>query len=169
MVGNTGTYIDCPFHRFGDGDDFTSINIDKFVNLEAIKIVAPHSNGLGVGLDLLADLDVTGKAVLIHTGWDEHWMQDQYYHDHPYLTVEAANFLKDKGAVLVGIDSHNIDDTRTNARPVHTILLGAGILIVEHLCNLSPLPTSDFLFSAAPPKIKGMGTFPVRAYGVVRH
>jgi kynurenine formamidase len=64
---------------------------------------------------------------------------------------------------LVGIDSHNIDYTGGNSRPVHTILLGAGILIVEHLCNLSSISDEDFIFSAIPPKFKGVGTFPVRA------
>ena len=113
-------------------------------------------------------LDVAGKAVLVHTGWDRHWGSEAYFDDHPFLTEAAAQLLADRGAALVGIDSHNIDDTRAPRRPVHTILLGAGIPICEHLTNLGALPDSGFRFTAAPPKIAGMGTFPVRAFAEVR-
>jgi kynurenine formamidase len=104
---------------------------------------------------------------LIHTGWAAHWNTDNYYENHPFLTEEAAQWLRDCGVRLVGIDSHNIDDTRGNSRPVHTTLLGAGILIVEHLCHLEALPADGFIFSAIPPKFKGVGTFPVRAMAKV--
>jgi arylformamidase len=106
---------------------------------------------------------------LVHTGWgDAHWNTPQYYENHPFLTADAADYLKESGVKLVGIDSHNIDDTRTkNTRPVHTTLLGAEILIVEHMCNLGALPESGFTFSAIPPKVKGMGTFPVRAFAKI--
>ena len=112
-------------------------------------------------------LDVAGKAVLVHTGWAAHWRTDQYFEGHPFLTKEAAEYLRDAGATLVGIDSYNIDDTGDGQRPVHTALLGAGIPIVEHMRGLEQLPDSGFRFSAVPPKIKGMGTFPVRAYATL--
>jgi kynurenine formamidase len=69
--------------------------------------------------------------------------------------------------VLVGIDSYNIDDTADLRRPAHSILLGAEIPIVEHLCGLAQLPTRGFRFTAVPVKIKGMGPFPVRAYATL--
>jgi kynurenine formamidase len=106
---------------------------------------------------------VGGKAVLVHTGWAEHWNTEQYFEDHPFVTAEAARYLVEHGAKLVGIDSVNIDDTRGNARPVHSQLLQAEVLIVEHLCNLEQVPDTGFTFSALPPKFKGVGTFPVRA------
>jgi kynurenine formamidase len=112
-------------------------------------------------------LNVQGKAVLVHTGWDKHWRTEQYFEGHPFLTKEAAQYLVDSGAALVGIDSLNIDDTDDGHRPVHTILLGAEIPVVEHLCGLSQLPDSGFRFFAVPVKVKGFGTFPVRAFGVV--
>jgi len=68
---------------------------------------------------------------------------------------------------LVGIVSHNIDDTHGQLMPVHEHLLGLNILICEHLCNLEQVPDQGFYFSALPPKIKGMGTFPVRAFASV--
>jgi kynurenine formamidase len=105
--------------------------------------------------------------VLVHTGWACHWNTEAYYEHHPYLTEESATFLKDAGVKLVGIDSHNIDNTGKNSRPVHSILLGAEILVVEHLCGLENLPDVGFYFNAIPPKIKGMGTFPVRAFAKV--
>jgi kynurenine formamidase len=109
-------------------------------------------------------VDVSGKAVLVHTGWARNWRTDRYFEGHPFLTEDAAVYLKEQGAVLVGIDSLNIDDTSGGDRPVHTILLDAGILIVEHLCNLDRLPIAGFAFTAVPVKVKGMGSFPVRAF-----
>ena len=163
MVSNTGTYIDCPFHRFENGKDLSEVELEKFVDIPAIKITVPFQKSLAVTTDHFKNLDLTGKAVLIQTGWDKYWNTDKYYENHPFLTEDAANYLKDQGIVLAGIDSHNIDDTRQKSRPVHTILLGAEILIVEHLCNLDSVLSQDFFFSAVPPKVKGMGTFPVRA------
>ena len=105
--------------------------------------------------------------MLVHTGWDRHWRTDAYFGDHPFLTAAAARLLAERGAALVGIDSYNIDDTRARARPVHTLLLGAGIPICEHMTNLGALPDSGFRFTAVPPKVAGMGTFPVRAFAVI--
>jgi len=111
--------------------------------------------------------DVAGRAVLVHTGWDRHWRTDAYFEDHPFLTLAAAEYLRDQGAVLVGIDSFNIDDVSGGERPVHSVLLGAGIQIVEHMTGLDQLPERGFRFFATPPKVKGMGTFPVRAHAVI--
>ena len=119
---------------------------------------------MAVDANAFEGLDVVGKAVLVHTGWDRHWRTEAYFADHPFLTEAAARLLAERGARLVGIDSHNIDDTRTRSRPVHTVLLGAGVLICEHMTNLGALPPSGFAFTAVPPRIAGMGTFPVRAF-----
>jgi len=165
MVSNTGTYIDCPFHRYADGRDLSETDLERFVDLPAVLVRVPWRERLEVTPRDFVRVDVRDKAVLVDTGWSEHWNKNTYFDNHPYLTAEAATFLRRSGALLVGIDSHNIDDTRTkNSRPVHTILLGAEILIVEHLRGLDQLPLEGFLFSAVPPKFKGVGTFPVRAY-----
>lgn len=163
MVANTGTYIDCPFHRFEHGKDLSEVSLESFTDLDAIVISIPFSETLEITEDLVKKYDVRNRAVLIHTGWDSNWNTEKYYENHPYLTEGAAIYLRDSGAKLVGIDSHNIDSTLGKTRPVHTTLLGAEILIVEHLCNLFLLPKDGFTFSAIPPKFKGVGTFPVRA------
>lgn len=163
MVANTGTYIDCPFHRFANGKDLSEVGLQQFAELDGQVISVPWTQTLAITAGQLNGYELAGKAVLIYTGWDRHWKTDAYYHDHPFLTKDAALYLRDAGAVLVGIDSHNIDDTSGRSRPVHTILLGAEILIVEHLCNLGSLPENGFIFSAVPPKFSGVGTFPVRA------
>ena len=164
MVTNTGTYIDCPFHRFEHGKDMSEVGVERFADLEAIVIRVPYTKVMAVTEEHVKKYNVTGKAVLVHTGWDVHWNTELYYENHPYLTEGAAIWLRDNKATLVGIDSHNIDNTAGKSRPVHTTLLGAEILIVEHLCNLGSLPDQDFIFSAVPPKFKGVGTFPVRAF-----
>ena len=168
LVGNTGTYIDCPFHRYENGKDLSEVALNRFVNLEAVLIEAPYKNGIEIGLDYFKDKALNDKAVLVYTGWSTLWETDAYFESHPFITEEAAFFLEEQGVALVGIDSHNIDDTRTNSRPVHTILLNKEILIVEHLNNLQTLIEKDFVFTAAPPKIEKMGTFPVRAFATIK-
>jgi len=167
MVANTGTYVDVPSHRFADGKDLSEVELQAVAHLPGLVVRQPFESGLAVDAAAFSGLDVRGCAVLIATGWDRHWGQDSYYQDHSFLTREAAELLVAGGAALVGIDSHNIDDTRVRTRPVHTALLGAGIMICEHMTNLGALPDSGFRFTAAPPKVKGMGTFPVRAYAVI--
>lgn len=164
MVTNTGTYIDCPFHRFDDGKDLSQVGLERFVDLDALVVHIPFIETIEITEDFFKGLDLSNKAVLIHTGWDVFWNTDAYFENNPYVTKGAAEYLKEAGVTLVGIDSHNIDDTRGNKRPVHTTLLGAEILIVEHLCQLNLLPNIPFKFSAVPPKFRGVGTFPVRAY-----
>lgn len=166
MVANTGTYVDVPFHRYANGKDLAEFPLSSLAHLDgAVFHVLPQTRS--IGRDLFGDRDLRGKAVLIHTGWDRHWRTEQYFEGHPFLTQEAAEYLQTAGVTLVGIDSYNIDDTADGMRPAHSILLGAEIPIVEHLCNLQALPDSKFRFSAVPVKIKGMGTFPVRAFAVV--
>jgi arylformamidase len=167
MVANTGTYLDTPFHRFADGDDLAGMGLEKLAALPGIVVRRPFEKGLAVDSDSFEGLDVAGKAVLVQTGWDRLWRTPEYQEDHPFLTGEAARLLADKGARLIGIDSCNIDDTRTRSRPVHTILLRAGIPICEHMTRLDSLPDTGFALTAAPPKIVGMGTFPVRAFAEV--
>jgi arylformamidase len=164
MVANTGTYIDCPFHRYEDGKDLSETGLESFVDLDGIVVRADYRKGLAVDAGFFKGKELRNKAVLVHTGWDENWATDKYYENHPFLTEDAAVNLRDAGVKLVGIDSHNIDDTRGNSRPVHSTLLKAEILIVEHMCNLGSAPDEGFTFSAVPPKFKGVGTFPVRAF-----
>jgi arylformamidase len=163
MVSNTGTYLDTPYHRFADGADTAGVGLERMADLPGLLVrVDPAVRAIDA--DVFAGLEVRGHAVLVHTAWDRHWRTDQYFENHLFLTKASAEWLRDRGAILVGIDSFNIDDTGDMTRPVHTTLLGAGIPIVEHMTNLAALPDSGFRFSAVPPKIRGMGTFPVRAH-----
>ena len=166
MVANTGTYIDAPFHRYADGRDLSQFDLGTVANLDGLLFQAdPGARAIRPGL--FNGCDLRGKAVLIHTGWDRHWSTVQYFEDHPYLTRESAVYLKSAGAALVGIDSLNIDDNTDGERPAHTILLGAEIPIVEHMCNLGSLPAAGFKFFAVPAPVKGMGSFPVRAFALI--
>ena len=168
MVANTGTYLDSPFHRYEDGADLSQLSLGSLANVEGLVVRRPVGAERGISMTELAGLDVSGKAVLFHTGWDLHWRTEKYFDGaHPFLTAETAEYLAGAGAALVGIDSYNIDDTKDGNRPVHSILLRRGIPIVEHLCRLSELPEKDFKFFAVPVKVKRFGTFPVRAFGVV--
>ena len=168
LCSNTGTYVDSPFHRFAGGIDLAELPLDRLADLEAITVSLVGSEQRAVDREQLLPYDVAGKAVLVHTGWDRHWRTEAYQHGHPFLTADAARYLRDQGALLVGIDSLNVDDTDDGSRPVHTTLLEAGVPICEHLTNLAALPAEGFRFSAVPVKVRGMGTFPVRAYATLR-
>ncbi|WP_116090533.1 cyclase family protein [Sphingomonas crusticola] len=167
MVGNTGTYLDSPFHRYADGADLAGLHLDQLAHLDTLVVSPDLSEGIAIEPAMLTGLDFAGKAVLLHTGWDRHWRTDLYFENHPYLTEAAAGVLADAGAALVGIDSHNIDDTRGRTRPAHSILLGRNIPICEHMTNLAALPPTGARFCAVPPKVAGFGTFPVRAFALL--
>jgi arylformamidase len=165
MVANTGTYVDAPYHRFADGVDLAGLDLERLAGRPGVVIDVP--DGRAIGPDAFSGRDLGGRAVLVRTAWDRHWETTQYGEGHPFLTRAAAELLVDAAPALVGIDSLNVDDTEDPQRPVHTLLLGAGIPIVEHLCNLGVLPHEGFRFHATPVKVRGFGTFPVRAYAEI--
>ncbi|WP_308491096.1 cyclase family protein [Microbacterium terrisoli] len=171
MIGNTGTYLDAPYHRYADGADLAGLDLATLVGQRAEVFhlddaVSPVNRGISA--EMLADRDVRGAAVLLHTGWDRWFGAPEYAVDAPFLTAEGAQWLIDAGAVLVGIDSLNIDDTQSGGqRPAHSSLLAAGVHVVEHLANLGAVPARGARFTAAPPAVEGFGTFPVRAFAEV--
>jgi arylformamidase len=168
MVANTGTYIDSPFHRYREREDVSQLDLNSVANLDGLVVRCLNNTSRGVSPDLLKGLDVNGKAVLFHTGWDQYWRKEKYWNgSHPFLIAETATFLADSGARLVGIDSYNIDDITDGRRPVHSILLDKGIPIVEHLWGLNEIPDSGFRFFAVPVKVRGLGSFPVRAFAIL--
>lgn len=165
MVANTGTYLDTPAHRYLDGPDLADVPLDRLADLPGLCVQA---HGPAIGPGVLGDASVAGHAVLFHTGWDVHWRTPGYGDaSHPYLEEGTVERLVDGGAALVGIDSVNIDDTRGGERAAHTLFLAAGVPIVEHLTGLSTLVDRTFRFFAVPPKVRGLGTFPVRAFAAV--
>jgi kynurenine formamidase len=167
LLANTGTYVDAPFHRYPDGHDVADYPLEAVADLEGVVVRAQERSARALDAEWFRPHDVRGKAVLVHTGWDTHWRTERYGTGHPFLTRDAADYLVASGAVLVGIDSLNIDDDRDGARPVHTRLLGAGIPVVEHLCNVGALPEAGFRFFATPVRVRGMGSFPVRAFALL--
>ncbi|HEY8527147.1 MAG TPA: cyclase family protein [Acidimicrobiales bacterium] len=166
MVANTGTYLDTPAHRHRDGWDLAELPLEKVALVPLTLVDAP---GPAIGAPVFDGHVLADRAVVVRTGWSRHWGTEAYgAGGHPHLTADAAQALVDAGARLVGIDSVNIDATATGDRPAHTILLGAGIPIVEHLCNLDAVPaTPGDTFTAVPVKVAGMATFPVRAFVTV--
>jgi arylformamidase len=164
MVANTGTYLDSPFHRYPDGDDLSELKLESLADLDCVVVRMVDRPGRAIDRLPIDLATLKGKALLVHTGWDAHWRTDQYFEDHPHLSGKLAEQLVAARVALVGIDSFNIDSTDDGTRPVHSALLGAGIPIVEHMCNLGAVPDRGAGFFAVPVKMKGMGTFPVRAF-----
>ena len=165
MLGNTGTYLDSPFHRHADGPDLAGLPLEKLADLPAVVVRTAGSGRRAVGVDDLTGHDVAGCAVLLHTGGDAAFGTPAYAQDAPFLAGDGAQWLVAQGAALVGIDAVNIDEIiERGERPAHTLLLGAGIPVVEHLTGLDRLPPTGARFTAAPPRFAGVGTFPVRAY-----
>jgi kynurenine formamidase len=166
MVANTGTYLDAPFHRYAEGRDVAGLPLESLADLDGVVVDAPKGDR-SIDVDRFAGRDLAGKAVLVRTGWDAHWRTPRYAEGHPYLTRGAAEYLAGAGPALVGIDSLNADDTSDGVRPAHTLLLAAGIPLVEHLCNLAALPATGFRLHCVPAPFRGLGSFPVRAYAVL--
>jgi arylformamidase len=168
MIGNTGTYLDSPYHRYADGADLASLDINSLVGLRAEVFHLTDAIERGIPAEVFYDRDLSGSAVLLHTGWDALFGSKEYGVDAPFLTEAGASYLVESRVALVGIDSLNIDDTQSGGqRPAHSLLLAAGIHVVEHLTNLSKLPPQGARFTAVPPKIKDFGTFPVRAFAEI--
>lgn len=163
MAANTGTYVDSPFHRYENGKDLSELPLESIAELECLVVRVPTGT-TSIDEVPLSPSKVKGRAILFHTNWDRHFRTDTYFEGHPHLTARAAEWLVKAGVVLAGIDSFNIDSIATGERPVHSILLGRDIPICEHMRGLGAVPDAGGRFSAVPVKVKGMGTFPVRAY-----
>ena len=166
MVANTGTYVDSPFHRYADGKDLSELPLESLANLDCLVARIAPSGERAIDRLPFAASEVRGKAVLVQTSWDRHWRTDRYFEGHPYLTGELARWLAENGAVFVGIDSHNIDNTDTGERPVHSELLRRDVPICEHMRGLAAVPERGAKLFAVPVKVKGFGTFPVRAFAL---
>lgn len=169
LIGNTGTYLDSPYHRYANGKDLADLELTNLVRVPTRVYHLRDSHDRGAEAALFSE-DLAGMAVLLDTGWDRHFSTEAYGGPAPYLTEAGAVALIEAGVVLVGIDSVNIDDTSADAdgaRPAHTLLLGAGVHVVEHLTGLDQLPERGARFTAVPPKIRDFGTFPVRAYAEI--
>jgi kynurenine formamidase len=164
LVGNTGTYLDAPYHRYPDGADLSSIPLARTADLPAVVVRVTGAGQYGVGVGALAALDVRGAAVLLHTGDDARFGSPAYADERHFLTRAGAEWLAAHGAALVGIDALNIDGTEDGSRPAHTLLLAAGIPVVEHLTGLGQLPPAGARFTAVPLRIEGFGSIPVRAF-----
>jgi arylformamidase len=168
LIGSTGTYLDSPYHRYVDGTDLAALPLASLADLPAVVVRIAGSTSRAVDVGALAALDVRDRAVLLHTGGDRRWGTPDYAKQAPYLTAAGAHWLVEHGARLVGIDAVNIDDiTGGSERPAHSILLAAGVPIVQNLTGLHQLPPTGARFTAAPPRIPGVGSFPVRAYASV--
>ena len=168
MIGNTGTYLDSPFHRYGDGVDLAGLDLATLVDLPAEVFHLTDLTTRGIPAEVFLDRDLRGTAVLLHTGFDRHFGTPEYAHGSPFLEAAAVEVLVERGVTLVGIDALNIDDTESGGeRPVHSGLLAAGIHVVEHLTRLGELPARGARFTAAPPAVRDFGTFPVRAFAVM--
>ncbi|MCU1556140.1 MAG: cyclase [Microbacteriaceae bacterium] len=166
MIGNTGTYLDSPWHRYEDGVDLAGLDLDTLVDQDAEVFHLQDISERGIGVERFSDRDVRGKAVLLDTGWSRHFGTPAYLTGAPFLTGGAADYLVEQGVTMVGIDSLNIDDAEipSGERPAHSALLAAGIHVIEHLTNLAALPPSGSAVTAVPPKVEGLGTFPVRVF-----
>ena len=161
IPGNTGTYVDAPFHRHRDREDLSRLPLERLVGLPGVVVDGPDQGPIDIDL---APEKLRGRAVLVRTGWDRHWGTDRYFEGDPWLSEGALDALIKGGATLVGVDFNNVDDTTDPVRPAHTRLLEAGIPIVEHLRGLDALPPEGFRFTAVPPPIVGGASFPVRAF-----
>jgi kynurenine formamidase len=167
LVANTGTYLDTPTHRFPGRPDLSGLELQQVVDLDGVLVDCRNRPEKAIGPEAFEGQPLAGRAVLVATGWDAHWGTQTYLSDNPFLTEAAARHLVDAGVALIGIDSLNVDSLTDPRRPAHTAILDTGIPLVEHLTGLDQLPAEGWRFFAVPPRIRGMGTFPVRAFALI--
>jgi kynurenine formamidase len=170
MVQNTGTYVDCPWHRYEDGLGVWNFPLDRFVDLPTVVVDARgkiDSKG-EIDDDAIVSAAKNGHALLVCTGWSRHWGTDEYGSGrHPWISGTCAQLLVDRGVTLYGLDTLNADSFADPSRPVHSILLRAGIPIIENVTNFDRLVGRSVRFHAAPLPIVGFGSCPVRAFAIV--
>jgi arylformamidase len=168
IVANTGTYVDTPWHYHEGMADLATMPADRLVDVPIVVVAVP--GGGPIGPEALGEPGrLSGAAVLLHTGWSKHWGSAEYTAEGrtPHLTAGAVLALLQARPALVGLDAHNVDDTRDPTRPAHHGLLRAGIPILEHLTGLDAVPETGARLTALPPPIRGLGSFPVRAVAVL--
>ena len=168
FVGNTGTTIDSPFHRYPKGSDVAALRLDTVVGLDGVCVAMDRPSPKAVDARPFGAAPLSGRAVVIRTGWDRRWGTEEYWTAGPFLDLRFAEQLVEARASMVGVDFANVDDPRDLARPVHSTLLSAGIPILEHLCGLDSLPDEGFRLFAAPVAVQGASAMPVRAYAELR-
>jgi arylformamidase len=166
LAGNTGTYLDAPFHRFREREDLAALPLESVVGLPG-AILGQDGAERAVSLDGVDERSLDGRAVLVRTGWDGRWGSEEYWSDAPFLPQPIVERLVAAKVRLVGVDFGNVDDTGDPSRPAHTGLLEAGIPIVENLRGLQRLPREGFVFFAPPIGIVRGAAFPVRAFAQV--
>jgi arylformamidase len=163
MMVHTGTHMDAPFHFFGSGRSIDVIPLEQCVG-PALLISLP---GLGPG----QEIDLTNlpnlkeklhrvRKVVLNTGWARQWGTPGYFTDHPRISGQSAEFLRECGVHLVGVDMPSVDRPPF---PAHLALLGGGIVIVENLTNLQAIGEETFQLSVVPLKLSGRDGSPVRA------
>lgn len=165
FIGNTGTYLDAPYHRYQDGADLAELQIERLCDLPGVRVDVAARDDLTIRAEDVPD-DIAGCAVLFRTGWDSRWGDESYLQANPHLSAEAGQLLVERGAVLVGIDSWNVDDVSDMSRPVHSTLLAAGVPVVENLTSLDRLPERGFRFFAPVLPFREGAAVSVRAFAL---
>lgn len=165
---HSGTHIDAASHFVPGGTTIDDYPLERF-SLTAfvahVKAAASSAIDWPALQSVLPD-NLRGAGVLLHTGWDRYWGEDEAIR-HPYLGADAASELVARGVTLVGTDALNVDATEDGTTHAHAALLGADVLIVENLTGLDALLAGrPYTCSFMPLRLEGADGSPIRAYAV---
>ena len=169
LYSHTGTHMDAPAHILADGLPLDAMPVSRFIGPACVlDLTACAGQTVGVDTIRAQRARLAGcEFVLLRTGWGRFWGQPGYFGGYPILAVAAAAWLADLGLKGVGIDAISFDAVESRDLPVHRILLGRGLVLIENLANIEALPTTGFQLAAFPLKLRDADGSPVRAVGLV--
>lgn len=172
MSTHTGTHMDAPYHFHLSGKRIDEIPVNNFVADAVLLNIKKPAKGYITKNDIRkCERKVRigrGNAVIISTGWESHWVKNDYLTNNPGLSKDAARYLVSKQVSMVGIDTANVDHPSASNFAVHKILLPKGVLMVENLCNLKRIKHHYFRLIVLPLKIKDASGSPVRAIAITQ-
>ena len=172
LYSHTGTHMDAPFHFEATNERIDEISLDRLLvpgHVVDIKIDEPSQLLTCNDLSPLIDSVQPGDAVLLKTGWSQHFDDFDYFRDNlPRISEQLANWLVEKKVGIVGVEAQSVADVNNlpEVTLIHKILLGGNVVIVEGLVNLDSIVDDAFLFGAMPLKVSGGDGAPCRAFAM---
>ncbi|MBF0611766.1 MAG: cyclase family protein [Magnetococcales bacterium] len=170
---HTGTHVDAPLHFIRRGSTVDQIPLDVLIGPATVVDLSDSLNGEAITPEKLTERvnNRSWERLLLRFDWDNRWMTNAYYEQHPFLEENTARLLVEKGCRLLAMDTPQADNPLNGRQsqkdsPIHKILLGSGVILVEYLCHLNHLTRSEVTFIAAPLKILGGDGSPARCFAI---
>jgi kynurenine formamidase len=164
MDSHTGTHMDAPAHMLASGKTLDQYPVSRFSgHATVIRILAQNHQIALDFLEVYADEINKSDFVLFDTGWSRLWGKDDYLHNYPVLTGEAAKWLVRYPLKGIGVDAISVDLMESETWPIHHILFEANLVIIENLLFPEDLELHSGIFHCFPLYYSNADGSPVHA------